>query len=244
MHRSSTFLRSRPDIAVALLILLSVIFACCFILLIAEVRERGLTAVDQYGLPEVQENTGSRSVSAAKAIAIVGSEYVVDLATLAISIGLFLRRRRADAVFVAAAIAGTYPLMSLIKPAVGRLRPLMYVRIPLGRDYYGFPSGHTLDATCLMLALCFLLWRGGSNIRIKGIGTTVLIGWIGIISLSRVVLGVHYPTDVLGGAVLGCAWLAALAALRLAVDWWLIRGSSGRKTLKEVRHAHKASCPT
>ncbi len=234
MHRSATFLRSRPDVVVALLILLSVIFACCFILLIAKVRESDLLPVDQYGLPEVQENTGSRSVSAAKAIAIVGSEGVVDFATLSVSIGLFLRKRRADAAFMAAAIAGTYPLMSLIKPAVGRLRPLTYFRIPLGQDYYGFPSGHALDATCLMLALCFVLWRGRSSTGIKGVGTAMLVGWIGIISLSRVVLGVHYPTDVLGGVVLGCAWLAALMAMRLAVDWWPIRGDHTGENPKEV----------
>jgi undecaprenyl-diphosphatase len=88
-------------------------------------------------------------------------------------------------------------LYKLIKNRAVRERPYIThsaiecASAPL--DRYSFPSGHTLHAVCfaLLLASYFPEWTGA------------LVTLASLIALSRVVLGLHYPTDVAAGAVLG-----------------------------------------
>jgi undecaprenyl-diphosphatase len=88
-------------------------------------------------------------------------------------------------------------LYKLVKNHAGRERPYIThsaiecASAPL--DRYSFPSGHTLHAVCftLLLSSYFPEW------------TAALIGLALLIALSRVILGLHYPTDVAAGAVLG-----------------------------------------
>lgn len=83
---------------------------------------------------------------------------------------------------------------------------------------YAFPSGHTNAAT---IAAGFLAWavtrhvadrRGRFAVWVLAVGYAALVGW------SRVWLGVHWPLDVLGGWLLGSAWLAGLAAVVAVVS--------------------------
>jgi len=96
------------------------------------------------------------------------------------------------------AVAG-YGLYKLVKTRAVRERPyithsaIQCVSVPL--DRYSFPSGHTMHAISftLLFAAYFPAWTGA------------LAGLAFLIALSRVVLGLHYPTDVAAGALLGGA---------------------------------------
>lgn len=62
------------------------------------------------------------------------------------------------------------------------------------------------------------------RIGLKVAGTVALILGVLLVAMSRLMLGVHYPTDVLGSMLLGTAWMSALIALRLAVERWQATG--------------------
>lgn len=82
---------------------------------------------------------------------------------------------------------------------------------------YGFPSGHALGATVAYGALALTLDTGTRRRRFAAAGALILA-----IALSRVVLAVHYPGDVVGGVVGGVAFLAAV--------WWCFDRSPADRT--------------
>jgi len=95
----------------------------------------------------------------------------------------------------------------LIKSSTERLRPFMVDdRIQLGTaplDKYSFPSGHTLHATAFSIVVVYYLPE---------------LSWLVapfafLVAMSRVVLGLHYPTDVLAGAIIGAGLAVTVLAL-------------------------------
>jgi len=67
---------------------------------------------------------------------------------------------------------------------------------------YSFPSGHAMAAVAVYGVLALLLWQRGKR------GWAVLAGaWVPLVAISRVYLGVHYPSDVLASLALGTIWL-------------------------------------
>ena len=115
------------------------------------------------------------------------------------------RTRRAGALALAAMALGALCTNLVIKPLVARPRPWLGVAglIPLigEPDPYSFPSGHTCAAFAAgMIWLRTLPKRG---LRIFVVAMAVCMG------LSRLYVGVHYPTDVIAGALIGscCAWV-------------------------------------
>lgn len=105
----------------------------------------------------------------------------------------------------------------LIKPLVARTRPYelrqVALLVPKPTDY-SFPSGHTAASFASAGALLFMKTRG----RWAALGLAILIG------LSRLYLFVHFPTDVLGGVVVGlaCGWAGSALAKQLS-----FRGGKG-----------------
>ena len=113
--------------------------------------------------------------------------------------------RRAGALALTAMVLGLLVTNVTIKPQVERTRPwldLPILPLVVEKDPHSFPSGHTCAAFAAGIAWAKALpWRWG---RIGAVALAVLMG------LSRLYVGVHYPTDVLAGALIGtlCAWAA------------------------------------
>jgi undecaprenyl-diphosphatase len=113
---------------------------------------------------------------------------------------------RRQAVFFAIAALGAELIDQALKFWFQRPRPdVFFGPQPLN---YSFPSGHALVSCCFYLAVAeILIDRQWSRARKLAVWTfTVLL--IGLIGLSRIYLGVHYPTDVLGGYIAAIAWMS------------------------------------
>ncbi len=107
--------------------------------------------------------------------------------------------------------------LKLLKHLVARPRPV--TNGELGKlafaHGFSFPSGHALASALFYGSLALLLCYSNANARIKTIGAVVLLFWIFLMAYDRVYLGVHYPSDVLGGFLLGVAWSCCSLALYL-----------------------------
>ena len=149
------------------------------------------------------------AVAVVKAVTWLGSGGVLWTATGAATVLLAFRRRWRLAVYPLVAGAGSVVLDPVLKSLVGRLRPVVAHPVAHGQGN-SFPSGHSLGSIVCYGALFLVFlpavrdrWR-----RAFAAGTVALITLIGI---SRILLGVHYISDVLGGWALGITWLGITA---------------------------------
>jgi|HigsolmetaAR203D_1030402.scaffolds.fasta_scaffold00118_46 undecaprenyl-diphosphatase len=137
--------------------------------------------------------------------------------TLAAMLYLLFRGKRRTALFVLLAVGGGQFLSTVLKLGFDRPRPDL---VPHGMEVYtaSFPSGHAMMAAVTYLTLGALLARTESRYRIKAYLILLALVVTVIVGISRVYLGVHWPTDVLGGWIAGSAWAAACWTLALVLQ--------------------------
>jgi undecaprenyl-diphosphatase len=151
----------------------------------------------------------------------LGSTVVLALVVLSVVGYLAASRRTAAAGIVMAAVAGGQLLSTVLKVAFERPRPSLVPNAPAVFTA-SFPSGHAMLSAVTYLTLVALLARTETRGAVRryamavGVCLTVLVG------CSRVALGVHWPTDVLAGWIVGSAW----AVLCIAVSARIGRRSS------------------
>jgi undecaprenyl-diphosphatase len=145
----------------------------------------------------------------------IGSAYSYGVLVPIIIILLALQRQWRDASSLSICLVGAGVLNTVLKSLFERARPNVLQLVKAGG--YSFPSGHSMVALCFYGMLAYLLsrrlahWHGRLAIFVA---TTILIIAIGI---SRIYLGVHYPSDVLGGYIAGAIWLSFCISLLI---WW------------------------
>jgi undecaprenyl-diphosphatase len=146
----------------------------------------------------------------------LGGVAVLTLMTLAVIGYLLLAGKRNAAIAVLAAVAGGLILSSLLKLGFHRARPDL---VPHGSVVYtaSFPSGHSMMAAITYLTLGALLARVEATIAMKIYLLTLAVCLTVLVGVSRVYLGVHWPTDVAAGWAVGAAWalLCSLVMRRL-----------------------------
>jgi undecaprenyl-diphosphatase len=141
----------------------------------------------------------------------LGSAYAtLGLAAL-VSIFLALRRAHGRAILLVAAVAAERLMVEPLKLALGRARP-DFDPHPVMTSSLSFPSGHSANSMAAFMAIA-LIAVPASHRRSAILLALLLILLVG---LSRIYLGVHWPSDVIGGWCLGLlmVWIAAFGGLR------------------------------
>ena len=160
---------------------------------------------------------------AVRDVTSLGSNTVLIIIVLGTVGFLALSRARAAAVLVLVSVGGGSVLMQALKEAFARVRPdvVSHSVIELTRS---FPSGHSTLAAVTYLTLGALVARVQSSRPLKTYVMSIAILLTLLVGVSRVYLGMHWPTDVLAGWCLGAAWAM--------LCWMWRRGCSARAVLR------------
>ena len=126
----------------------------------------------------------------------------VDIAVLGF---LVWRRRYRDGLFFGLAVLGSLFVNLAAKNHFARDRPSLWESIAPELTY-SFPSGHAMGSMTLGAALVLLLW----NTRWRWLTLVGAVVFVLLVGLSRVYLGVHYPSDILAGWAAAAAWVVAM----------------------------------
>ena len=146
----------------------------------------------------------------------LGSSVVLASTAGLAAVVLAIRRRRTEAVFVALALVGTLVLNETLKAVVQRPRP-GFAWAEVLPDF-GFPSGHAMNAFVVYVALAVVVRRlGGRRVGIVALALAIILAVS--IGISRIYLGAHRLTDVVGGYLAGVLWLLCLVAASTGVSW-------------------------
>ena len=125
-------------------------------------------------------------------------------------LALLIQRAWLGAGLAASAFVGTSLLVSAVKGLVGRARPT--ADLYSGVEAFSFPSGHMTNAAVILGVTAFVLALGCPPARRKFVyGAAIVL--IAMVGLSRIYLGAHWPSDVIGGALLATAILLLLQPL-------------------------------
>ena len=120
---------------------------------------------------------------------------------------LVLRRKRHEGVFAAIAVVGSMLLNIAAKHVFGRVRPSLWQSIA-PETSFSFPSGHAMGSITLAWVVVLLWWhlRGARARAWRWPVTALALACVLAVGLSRIYLGVHYPSDILAGWAAATAW--------------------------------------
>jgi membrane-associated phospholipid phosphatase len=206
------------DRVAAWLLVLAAGAAAVFVLsgLMAEVTEAvverdDLTVVDQPVLAWMAARRSPHLTDAQIGVTNLGSAIALTAMLLAM-VGFVALRRRSwrPVVVVLAGAGGIQLLIFAIKLFIGRDRPDRAGRL-VDASGFSFPSGHTAGSLVCFGLMAWLVCMVTANRTARAtawVAATLLTVAVG---LSRVYLGVHFPSDVIGGWILGGAWLTVVA---------------------------------
>lgn len=160
-------------------------------------------------------------------ITALGSAAVLTLITAATALYFFVVRRFATGLFVIAAVASGQILSTLLKAGIDRPRPEVVPHL-MQESSLSFPSGHAMISALAYLTLGALASQTTRDqaTRIYILSLAVFVSLL--VGISRLYLGVHWPSDVLAGWCAGFAW---------AMVWWI----AARLTQRDGRRENGAN---
>ena len=138
----------------------------------------------------------------------LGYQWVVIPLDIGFLLWLIFSGRRRDSLFFGLSVIGAAILNQAAKGFFGRSRPKLWPSVAPELTL-SFPSGHAMGSMALAAALVVLLWPTRWRYPMLLAGSLFVL----LVSLSRVYLGVHYPSDILAGWVASFAWVMGLSSI-------------------------------
>lgn len=164
-----------------------------------------LTRADVAASIDVAGARTQAGIDIATGLSRLGDTLTVVVISALAALGLLRVRQRAAAILVVAAALGATVLDETVKYLVARPRP--QVALPVGGlSTYSFPSGHATHAAAVYLALALAMAASLGSRRQAWLAVAAAAALAVLVGASRIYLGVHYPSDVAAGLLLGAGW--------------------------------------
>jgi len=186
----------------------------------SEVREKETEKFDEAVMLAIRESDPTRSPRVgeiARDLTALGGVTVLTIVTLvSFGVAVFSGRTKLGWLGVSAVVAGSLAT-SLLKHSYDRPRPDLFEH---GSWVYNasFPSGHSMMSAVVYLTLGILVARIQSRRAVRWFIVSISIMLTLLVGFSRIYLGVHWPTDVVGGWMLGGAWAVLVWIVAMKVD--------------------------
>lgn len=166
----------------------------------------------------------------------LGGVFLRNLFAIGAVVALLFLQLRREAVLFAMTVAGGWIANSALKGIVGRERPQIVPHL-MEAGGESFPSGHSFNAAVvyIAMALAFAAMSSRHSVRYTIVGAAMVLS--AMIAWSRVMLGVHFPSDVTAGWLGGAGW-AFLAAALLYKPAKAAADSGAAQTLDQATPAH------
>lgn len=231
-----------PEILAGLLVCVMLLWG--FVELADEIAEPGGVGVDRRILLALRDPANPADPlgphwveEAVRDLTALGSMVIVTLLTVTVVGYLVLQQRLRSAIFLVVAVVGGVVLGAFLKGIFDRPRPdvVPHMVEVLSES---FPSGHTIISSIVYPILGIMVSRTVRRTRTRVYLLCVAVGLALLVGLTRVYLGVHYPTDVLGGWALGFAWAL--------LCWLAVRWLQRHRTVEpepQPQHGTSASAP-
>ncbi|MEH7073224.1 phosphatase PAP2 family protein [Neobacillus drentensis] len=185
---------------------ISVVSIIGFSLISLFISDQKIIHFDRVIIDKIQGQETTILTKVMKIFTFIGSAPFVIVLSLFMLFFLYnVLNHRVELILFVAAIAGSAILNAILKNLFQRVRPDLHRLINV--EGYSFPSGHAMNAFTVYSIISFLLWRHISN-RL-GRMTLIIVSSVMIlaIGISRIYLGVHYPSDIIGGYFASGFWI-------------------------------------
>ncbi len=188
-----------------IIILLPIIF-CIGLLILFFIL--GIKQTDEYVMKTVSENIGYNTIEAMKIITNSCSAITFMLVILLI---ILTAKNKNIGVCFALNVILCYVLNFFIKIIVSRERPIAYMLVT--EDSFSFPSAHAMLSVAFYGFLAYMIIKFVKNKKLKIFGVFGVILATLLVGISRICLGVHYPTDIICGFLFGYIYLIVFLKL-------------------------------
>jgi undecaprenyl-diphosphatase len=180
-----------------------------FLQLAAEVSAGATTGVDEAIMRWVDAHSSAGLDGFARSVTQLGSWIVMMVMALLVSVFLWIHGERRAVALLWIGLAGVLLMDQTLKELFARARPQVFEWRTYRPSSYAFPSGHTLNATVGYTMFAFLVARLEKSRALRAATFVIAALLIVLVASSRVYLGVHFPTDVFAGMLMGFAWAMA-----------------------------------
>lgn len=176
-----------------------------FVGLAEDVVEYGSLSFDRPLMLWLHEHSTPGLTLAMKVITELGGLVAVPVIAIVLSGLLWRRGRRRDATLLAATVVGATLLNTVLKAVFQRARPDFWEHLVV-ENSYSFPSGHAMASMSIAASLAVIAWSGRWRWAAIVLGAVYVL----LVGLSRMYLGVHFPSDILAGWCVALSWLVVV----------------------------------
>lgn len=197
----------KPALKMTHYFLISFVCFICFLSTASIVSKHKIARFDNSVIGFIQNKESPPLTLIMKGFTFIGSSTVVVVLAIFTMIFLFrVLHHRLELLLFFFVIAGSALLNYALKLIFRRERPSLHRLIQ--ETGYSFPSGHSMEAFALYGTIAFLLWKHIPTKAGRVWTIMICIFMIVMIGLSRIYLGVHYPSDVIGAYFASGCWFA------------------------------------